>query len=58
MTNVIPFNKQKEPESKCSFCGTSKSKVRKLFTNNAGKFICDACVIKSKKLMDESETSE
>lgn len=58
MTNVIQFNSQKEPESKCSFCGKPKSKVRKLFTNNAGKFICDACVIKSKKLIEESEVPE
>lgn len=38
----------------CSFCNTPESEVKKLISNQEGKYICDGCVIKFKKLTNSS----
>jgi hypothetical protein len=41
MTNVIPF---KEPDPKCSFCGTKKSDASKFVQSGTGHNICGVCI--------------
>jgi hypothetical protein len=50
--NVIPF---KEPDPKCSFCGTPKSVAHKFIVGLNGKNICGECVKHATKRMKESE---
>lgn len=50
--NVIPF---KEPDPKCSFCGTLKSVAKKFIAGPHGKNICGECVKHATKLLKESE---
>lgn len=33
-------------DEKCSFCGTPKSKAKKMISNKKGKNICDKCIMK------------
>lgn len=50
--NVIPF---KEPDPKCSFCGTPKSAAQKFVQGPYGKHICGACITHATKRLKESE---
>jgi hypothetical protein len=50
--NVIPF---KEPDPKCSFCGTPKSVAHKFIAGPNGKNICGECVKHATKRLKESE---
>ena len=50
--NVIPF---KEPDPKCSFCGTTKSQSHKFIEGPNGKNICGNCVTHATKRLKDSE---
>lgn len=50
--NVIPF---KEPDPKCSFCGTPKSAAQKFVQGPDNKNICGACITHATKRLKESE---
>lgn len=50
--NVIPF---KEPDPKCSFCGTPKSVAKKFIVGANGKNICGECVKHATQRLKESE---
>jgi hypothetical protein len=51
---VIPFDKPKELEPKCSFCGTPKSKAKKMVSTTDGmRHICDKCIVKAKQRLQE-----
>jgi hypothetical protein len=53
--NIIPFNKPKEPEPKCSFCGTPKSKAKSMISSSDGmRHICDRCIVKAKQRLTEA----
>lgn len=55
MSNVIPMNKPKETDPKCSFCGTTKSQSKKFISNGEGtKHICDKCIAQAKQRIQES----
>lgn len=43
-------------ESKCSFCGKSESKVRKLIYGPSGVYICDECIDVCADILDEELT--
>lgn len=48
---VIPF---KKPDNKCSFCGALESKVKHMFGNGEGKYICNHCIAHAKKRIEET----
>jgi hypothetical protein len=48
--NVIPF---KEPDPKCSFCGTPQSVANKFVQGSNGKHICGACIAHATKRLKE-----
>jgi len=50
--NVIPF---KEPDPKCSFCGTPKSVAQKFIEGPNGKCICGNCVKHAMKRLKDTE---
>lgn len=50
--NVIPF---KEPDPKCSFCGTPQSAAQKFVQGPNGKNICGACITHATKRLKESD---
>lgn len=53
---VIQLHPEKgDPE--CSFCKVLKSKSKRFFSNQQGKFICDKCVIKAKQLIGGTNVS-
>jgi ATP-dependent Clp protease ATP-binding subunit ClpX len=43
------------PEMRCSFCGKTRSQVRKLVQGPNGVFICDECVAECADIMAEGE---
>ena len=49
---VIPFEKPKDVEPKCSFCNIPKSKATHMFGGSNNKYICGNCVLKAKGRMD------
>ena len=53
MNNVQELYPKKPAEPKCSFCGKTKSKAKKLMSNGIDKFICDVCIAKAKELLNE-----
>jgi ATP-dependent protease Clp ATPase subunit len=50
--NVIPF---KEPDPKCSFCGTTKSNAQKFVLGPNGKNICGVCIQHATKRLKEEQ---
>lgn len=52
MSNIIPF---KEPDPKCSFCGTPKSAVKHFFSNGLDKHICGVCLAHATKRAKEHD---
>lgn len=52
---VIPFDKPKEEDPKCSFCKTPKSKAKKMVSSADGmRHICGECIAKAKQRMEET----
>lgn len=50
---IIKFIKEKD-DHKCNFCGTPKSKAKKMISNsNNGKHICDKCILHAMKRVEE-----
>lgn len=49
--NVIPF---KEPDPKCSFCGTPQSAAQKFVQGPNGKNICGVCIAHATKRLTEN----
>jgi len=55
VSNVVPLDPPKQPEPKCSFCGTPKSKAKKFLSNSDDtKHICGECVVKAKQRLQEA----
>lgn len=52
MSNVQQLYPKEPAPAKCSFCGKTKDKVKHMWGNDAGKYICDVCVTKAKALID------
>ena len=52
MSDVIPFDKPREIEPRCSFCDLPKSDVKKLISNAFDTYhVCDKCVAKCSELL-------
>lgn len=53
---VIPFNKPKLQERKCSFCGKKESDVKAMINSEAtGDNICNECIVKCKELVTKDD---
>lgn len=56
---IIKFDpKFRQAEDTCSFCQTTRSKAKKLISNNAGKFICDKCVLICKEQINANRATQ
>jgi hypothetical protein len=55
MAEIIPFNKADTKEPVCSFCKTPKSKAKNMVTSavNGNYHICDKCIERSAKILQE-----
>ena len=51
----MPNNDTNMPEMRCSFCGKSRSQVRKLIQGPNGVFICDECVKECSDIISEDD---
>ncbi|MBP3884806.1 MAG: ATP-dependent Clp protease ATP-binding subunit ClpX, partial [Olsenella sp.] len=51
----MPTNDISTPEMRCSFCGKSRSQVRKLIQGPNGVFICDECVGECSDIISEDD---
>ena len=51
----MPNNDINMPEMHCSFCGKSRSQVRKLIQGPNGVFICDECVKECSDIISEDD---
>jgi ATP-dependent Clp protease ATP-binding subunit ClpX len=54
----MPTNDINTPEMRCSFCGKSRSQVRKLIQGQDGLCICDECVTACSEMIAESDAEE
>jgi ATP-dependent Clp protease ATP-binding subunit ClpX len=54
----MPTNDINTPEMRCSFCGKSRSQVRKLIQGPNGVFICDECVGECSDIISEDDASQ
>ena len=51
---IIPFKKEAEKDTVCSFCKTPKRKAKHMVQSETGKAICDKCILICKQLTNES----
>ena len=54
----MPTNDMNTPEPHCSFCGKSRSQVRKLIQGPNGVFICDECVNECADIISEDDAAQ
>ena len=54
----MPTNDMNTPEPHCSFCGKSRSQVRKLIHGPNGVFICDECVNECADIISEDDAAQ
>ncbi len=54
----MPNNDMNMPEMHCSFCGKSRSQVRKLIQGPNGVFICDECVKECADIISDDDAAE
>ncbi|WP_314944345.1 ATP-dependent Clp protease ATP-binding subunit ClpX [Olsenella uli] len=54
----MPTNDMNTPEPHCSFCGKSRSQVRKLIQGPNGVFICDECVNECVDIISEDDAAQ
>ncbi|SEH70960.1 MULTISPECIES: ATP-dependent Clp protease ATP-binding subunit ClpX [Atopobiaceae] len=53
----MPTNDNNTPEMRCSFCGKTRSQVRKLIQGPNGVFICDECVGECADIISDDDAS-
>lgn len=53
---VIPFTPEgKQPEQRCSFCRTPKSKAKSMVEGLRGHAICDKCIERSMLILASND---